>query len=240
MGMLEGDGVSPGCNFSGPAALKQATMRAEVVTIHDAGIPAPSASKKTSVTGVVLAGGPGTRFAGADKGLIQVGGRTLVKRVLEQLLLQVSQIIIVANRNQPLYASYGYRVIPDALPGHEGPLAGVAAGLAAIETSHALFVPVDAARLPTHLAANLLKAQTQRGGAPTLVRSANRTIATCCLLAASERQSVESALASGKRSLDEWLQARNAMQVDFSDWPKEFWGLDAPAAMPALEKALLR
>jgi molybdopterin-guanine dinucleotide biosynthesis protein A len=155
-------------------------------------------------------------------------------------MLQVSQIIIVANRHQALYATYGYPVIADKLADYQGPLAGVAAGLAAIETSHALFVPADAARLPTNLAAELAKAHVDHGGPPAFVRSADRVIANCCLLAAKERTSVDAALAAGKRELADWLKARDAAPVDFSNWPAEFWGVESPAGMPALEKALLR
>jgi len=101
-------------------------------------------------------------------------------------------------------------------------------------------VPVDAARLPTHLASGLLRAHTERGGKPCLVRAADRSLPTCCLLARTERMSVESALKHGERDLHVWLAKREAVEVDFRDWPAEFWGLRSPDQMAALEKALLR
>ncbi len=213
-------------------------MRAEIITIREPDRAAPPAP--LTLTGVILAGGSGERFAGTDRGLIPVAGRALVKRVLEQLFLQVRHVVIVANRNQALYATYGHRVVSDALPGHQGPLAGVAAGLAAIETSHALFVPVDAARVPNILAASLLRAHAEHRGAPCYVRSGDGPVPACCLVARTERASVEAALAAGQRDLLAWLRSRGAVEVDFSNWPSQFWGVHSPEQLAALEKALLR
>lgn len=187
---------------------------------------------------VVLAGGRGARFAGSDKGLILVGGRPLVKHVIERLLMQVRDIVIVANRHHAQYASYGHRVVSDALQGFEGPLAGIAAGLAAVETSHALIVPVDAARLPLDLAASLWRVHEERNGVPCMVHGADGIVPVCCLLAKSEQESIEAALAAGERSVIHWLRSRNAVEVDFRDWPVQFWSLNSPDELKRLESAL--
>jgi molybdopterin-guanine dinucleotide biosynthesis protein A len=197
-----------------------------------------SHSPRPSITGVILAGGRGQRFSDADKGLMQVDGRPLIKRVLERLLLQVDRVLIVANRNQEIYSGFGHRIISDTLPHFQGPLAGIAAGLQALETSHALFVPVDAARLPTDLAAALMRAHLDNHHAPALVRSADGPLPVCCLLRKAELLSVEEALACGERSVLAWLHSRHAVEVDFSDWPAAFWSLNTPQERAALELAL--
>src|ERR1051326_1740787 len=168
-------------------------MRAEILNLSGEAGPVATGTP-AGITAVVLAGGKAERFAGLDKGLIPVGGRALIKRVVEQLVTQVGQIVIVTNRNQALYASYGYRVVSDALPDHQGPLSGIAAGLAAIETSHALFVPVGAARLPGNLARTLWQPCSQNN-ASCVVHGPDRPIASCCLVAKSERGFAEAALA---------------------------------------------
>lgn len=211
-------------------------MRAEIITLRDGGL-APAAVA-AGITGVVLAPGGDERFAGVDKGLIPIGGRSLVKRVVEQLVLQVKQIVIVAGRHERLYAAFGYGVL---LAGAErpNPLAAMAVALGAIETTHALFVPADAGRLPPDLGARLWQAHSQRNGAPTIVLSADGALPECCLIARSERTSIEQALAAG-RTLTDWLASRRAVEVDFRDWPPLFWGLKSPKDVATLEDALRR
>jgi molybdenum cofactor guanylyltransferase len=215
-------------------------MRAEVITFQresPGSTDAPPAA--AGLTGVVLAGGRSPNFAGVDKALIQVAGRAVLKRVLEQLVLQVSQILIVTNRNPSLYAGYGYRVVPDALPEDQGPLSGIVAGLKAIETSHALFVPADAAKLPPNLAQTLLQAHGQHR-APCVVLGTDRLLPACCLVPKSEHASAEAALLGGQRDPVEWLRSRGAAPVDFRAWPTAFWSLRSPADVPVVEAALRR
>ena len=50
------------------------------------------------------------------------------RRVLDRLAPQVGAVLINTNRNREAYAALGQRVVPDALTGYPGPLAGMAAG----------------------------------------------------------------------------------------------------------------
>ena len=81
-----------------------------------------------SVTGLILAGGKGSRMGGVDKGLQAFRGRRLVDHVYERLAPQVGGVIINANQNQDAYRTFGVRVVSDALKekagGFAGPLAG--------------------------------------------------------------------------------------------------------------------
>jgi molybdopterin-guanine dinucleotide biosynthesis protein A len=82
-----------------------------------------------TVTGIVLAGGKGSRMGGVDKGLQPLRGKPMVEWVLARLTPQVSEIIINANQNVPVYARYEHRVVSDQIGGFAGPLAGLHAGL---------------------------------------------------------------------------------------------------------------
>jgi len=77
----------------------------------------------SSVTGLILAGGKGSRMGGVDKGLQIFRGRRLVDHVYERLAPQVGGVIINANQNQDEYRSFGVRVVSDAIGGFAGPLA---------------------------------------------------------------------------------------------------------------------
>jgi len=84
------------------------------------------------VTGVVLAGGKGSRMAGeqAHKALLDVGGRSIVGRVIDSLAMVLDDVVIVANDPVP-FARFGVRVVPDRadLSGMSGPMTGVVSGL---------------------------------------------------------------------------------------------------------------
>jgi molybdopterin-guanine dinucleotide biosynthesis protein A len=79
--------------------------------------------------GVILAGGQATRMGGGDKGLLRVGGQTLLDRVIDRLAPQVAGLALNANGDPARFAHLGVPVLPDSVDGFAGPLAGVLAGL---------------------------------------------------------------------------------------------------------------
>ena len=79
--------------------------------------------------GVILAGGRATRMGGGDKGLLTLGGQTLLTRVIERLRPQVGAMALNANGDPDRFADLGLPVIADSIEGFAGPLAGVLAGL---------------------------------------------------------------------------------------------------------------
>ncbi len=79
--------------------------------------------------GVILAGGLATRMGGGDKGLLSLGGQTLLSRVIDRLAPQVSGVALNANGDPARFESYGLPVLADSIDGFAGPLAGVLAGL---------------------------------------------------------------------------------------------------------------
>lgn len=79
--------------------------------------------------GVILAGGQATRMGGGDKGLLRLGGQTLLTRVVDRLAPQVAEVALNANGDPARFAAYDFPVLPDSIDGFVGPLAGVLAGL---------------------------------------------------------------------------------------------------------------
>lgn len=79
--------------------------------------------------GVILAGGLASRMGGGDKGLLALGGSTLLGHVIARLDPQVADIALNANGDPTRFAANGLPVIDDSVEGYAGPLAGVLAGL---------------------------------------------------------------------------------------------------------------
>jgi molybdopterin-guanine dinucleotide biosynthesis protein A len=104
------------------------------------------------ITGLILAGGRAQRMGGIDKGLIPFHGKPLIESAISRLKLQVSTILINANRSITKYSHYGYPVLMDETPDFSGPLAGFSVGLKHCKTPYLLTSPCDSPLLPTDLA----------------------------------------------------------------------------------------
>jgi molybdopterin-guanine dinucleotide biosynthesis protein A len=81
------------------------------------------------VTGVVQAGGKSTRMGGQPKALLQLGGRSIVERVVAALTSVVDDVLVVTNTPE-LYAFLGLPMVADVYPDH-GSLGGIYSGLRA-------------------------------------------------------------------------------------------------------------
>lgn len=81
------------------------------------------------VLGVVLAGGLASRMGGADKGLLSLGGRPLIGRVIERFAPQVDGLVLSANGDPARFATFGLDVLADDISGYPGPLAGLVAAM---------------------------------------------------------------------------------------------------------------
>jgi len=164
-----------------------------------------------NVTGLILAGGRGSRMDGADKGLQPFAGRPLIEHAIERLRPQVGHILISANRNGERYAAYGCPVLGDRLGGFLGPLAGIDAALAECTTPYLATVPCDAPYFPADLVAHLL---TAIGTADAVIVADHPVFA---LLRRDTRQALADYLASGGRKVRDWYGGLCSVTVDFAD-----------------------
>jgi molybdenum cofactor guanylyltransferase len=81
------------------------------------------------IPGVLLAGGLARRMGGGDKPMRQIGGRTILERVIARLEPQCDGLILNANGDPARFAGFGLPVIADTVEDFPGPLAGVLAAL---------------------------------------------------------------------------------------------------------------
>lgn len=118
--------------------------------------------------GVILAGGLSRRMGGGDKCLMELGGETLLARVIDRLAPQVDGLILNANGDPARFAAFGLPVVPDSVEGFAGPLAGVLAGMEAaarLGAEHIVTAAADTPFFPRDLAAHLRRA-AEEAGAP--------------------------------------------------------------------------
>jgi molybdenum cofactor guanylyltransferase len=172
-------------------------------------------SPNVEISGIVLAGGKGSRMGGVDKGLQVLRGRPMIEWVLARFTPQVSEIIINANQNVPVYAKYEHRVVPDQIGGFAGPLAGLHAGLNAAKHPLVVTVPCDSPFLPSDLVARL---KDQLGSRDLAVaKTGDQAHPVFALMKRDVRESLEAFLASGGRKIDAWYAALKVVEVPFDD-----------------------
>ena len=193
---------------------------------------------REAVTGVVLAGGRGTRMGGADKGLVEVGGRPMVEHVLAVVQRQAGAVAINANRSADRYARYGHPVIADRLDGFQGPLAGMASALEAAATEFVLVVPCDSPLLDPALGPRLHAALAEREADIAVAHDGERMHPVFVLLRRSVRSGLEAFLARGERKIDRWFEEEKTEVVDFSDLPDMFLNVNREADRSHLEARL--
>lgn len=164
-------------------------------------------SAHPAIAAGVLAGGEGRRLAGADKGLLRWRGLPLVQHVLTALRPQSAAQLISANRNLDVYAGFGVPVVRDG-EGH-GPLAGLAALLAAAPHDWLLCVPCDAPLLPADLAARLLATAQASHASASYLHDGERAHPTFCLVRTTLAASAGTA-AARSTGLGDWLAQQGA------------------------------
>jgi molybdopterin-guanine dinucleotide biosynthesis protein A len=172
------------------------------------------------VTGIVLAGGRGSRMGGVDKGLQPLRGKPMVARVLERLAPQVDEIVLNANQNLDAYAGFGHRVVPDSLGGFAGPLAGLHAGLQAAAHPLAVTVPCDSPFLPLDLVVRLR--DSLAGNDLAVAKTGDQPHPVFALVRRTVLPHLERFLAGGGRKIDAWYATLSVVEVSFDDQPDAF------------------
>lgn len=188
------------------------------------------------ITGVVLAGGQGSRMGGVDKGLLRWRGEPLIAPILAGLQPQVGQAMINANRRLEEYQSFGVPVVGDTLADFQGPLAGMLVALQHASTAYVLCVPCDTPRVFPSLTTRLLSALQAQQADIAVVHDGKHLQPMHVLLATHLLSSLQAYLAAGGRSPQQWFAQQRVATVDCSDAADYFRGINTPAEQQALEQ----
>jgi molybdopterin-guanine dinucleotide biosynthesis protein A len=189
------------------------------------------------ITGLVLAGGQGRRMGGVDKGLQQLQGRPLIAWVLERLRPQVDEILISANQNLERYAALGHPVLPDAVGGFAGPLAGLERGLSAARHELLVSAPCDSPFLPHDLVRRLHAALVAQGAELAVARTGTQPHPVFCLCRRSLHADLHAYLTGGGRKIDTWYGRLRVAEVAFDDVAAAFSNINTRAELASHENA---
>ncbi len=184
------------------------------------------------ITVAILAGGAGTRLGGRDKGLQALHGRPLIASVIAGVnsLRHAGarlQLLIVANRHLGEYAVHA-RTIRDEIDGYRGPLAGIAAALAASTTSRVLTLPVDCPEPPENLLERLTHVAVASAATILVAHDGERRQPLFALYRGDLAAAATAAAAAVRagQGVRAWQDAMAAREVDFSDLRRQFLNLN--------------
>jgi len=106
----------------------------------------PSPLSRPQATAAILAGGAATRMGGAVKALLDIGGRTILDRLVETLRPRFAELLLVAKEPEPFLelaaATPPWRLVLDSQPGRSS-LTGIHTALANASFDHVFLTACD-------------------------------------------------------------------------------------------------
>ena len=200
-----------------------------------------------AVTGLILAGGRGTRMGGTDKGLQNFRGLPLALNTLMRLQMQqgqaLTEVMINANRNESAYAAFGTPVWPDTLDGFAGPLAGFMTGLEHCQTPLLLTVPCDTPLFPLDLVQRMHQALRREQADLAMAAACEedgqlRAQPVFCLMRVGLLESLVAFTQQAGRKIDAWTALHRTVLVPFNeptDNPQAFFNANTAEQLQSLE-----
>jgi molybdenum cofactor guanylyltransferase len=198
---------------------------------------------RPEVTGVILAGGRGSRMGGADKGLQNFNGMPMALHTLMRLAPQVGEVMINANRNLGAYEAFGVPVWPDVLGDYAGPLAGFLTALERCETPWLVTVPCDTPLFPQDLVSRLAAAAVRENASIAMAAAPEsdgkvHIQPVFCLLRVDLLESLVKFTQAGGRKIDAWTAQHSPALVPFDtpqDDPRAFFNVNTLEELRHLE-----
>lgn len=207
-------------------------------------MPEPIPGPRT--VGAILAGGLGTRMGWRDKVLMRLGGETLLRHIVRRLEPQCGGLILNANGDPSRFTDISLPVIPDILPGHAGPLAGLLSALDWAlahrpEAEWVVTVPGDTPFLPEDLVMRLHAARQDAGLPLACAESGDRLHPAVGLWPVALRDDLHHALTEENvRSVRGWAERHGYARAVWPETPTDpFFNINTPEDLAAAEALLL-
>lgn len=191
---------------------------------------------------IVLAGGRSQRFGERDKALAPVDGTPMLCHVVERVTPVVDEVVVNCRSDQRRAIEracdeFEVSVALDPIP-DRGPVAGLAAGLDAVEGGAAVAVPCDMPRVAPTLLDRLFAA---RAPAAVVQVDGRRRPLPAVYDSSTARPACERALEEGTARLQDVLARLEPSVVDADEvdvGPTAFVNVNTPTDLRAVEAAL--
>lgn len=189
---------------------------------------------------VILAGGRSSRMGGGDKCLLPIAGKSLIAHILERLAPQTRDILINTNSGPAPFLKFGLPVLPDAVPGFQGPLAGLLTGMRWSRRRHPraaylLSAASDVPFLPPNLVDALSDALTQQHADIAIASCAQGAHPTIGLWPVDLADHLEQdLLRTPVRSMHRWLEQFRVAHAMFAS--EALANINTPAELESCRK----
>ena len=197
------------------------------------------------IIGILLAGGLSRRMGGGDKNLLQLGGKSILRHVIERIAPQVDTLILNANGDADRFAEYGLPVVGDVIDGYAGPLAGVLTGLewASVNSPSCEWVATfatDAPFVPKNLVVELLNSIEANGADMACAMSKDRTHPPFGIWPIRLKDSLRAAMIDEEmRKIDLWTARYKIVHVPFEEEGIDpFFNINKPDNLDEAEQLL--
>jgi molybdenum cofactor guanylyltransferase len=186
---------------------------------------------------IVLAGGRSSRF-GRDKLVEPIDGRPMVDRAIDAVRALTSDIVVVVSPGAAPTIDRGVTIVHDERP-FEGPLAGLATGLAVLASSveHVVLVGGDMPSLMPAVLEQLISALARHDAAVLADETGPRPL-PMAIRSSVAGPAVERLVAGGERRLRALIDELDAEVIPRSTWERDdpmggtLVDVDTPADLP--------
>jgi len=200
---------------------------------------------RSSVLGVLLAGGRARRMGGGDKCLRPLGSGTILTHVIARARPQTDGLLLNANGDPARFAAFGLPVAADVVEGFAGPLAGVLSGMAWAR-AHRPDLPwiatiaTDTPFFPRDLVARLLAAALRAGADLACAASGGRAHPVFGLWPVRLAEDLRRAMLEEEiRKVDLWTARHRLVEVSFAAEPIDpFFNTNRPEDLAEAERLL--
>ncbi len=180
---------------------------------------------------------------GGDKPFRDLGGKSLIGRVIDIARSQCDQVMISSNAGQDAFTQYDAPVVADIPKPGQGPLGGILGGLKALPDGVDWLVtfPVDCPIVPLDMVERLLAAAEGGGVKAAYASHAGRDHYLSSIWHRDAHNVIADLLAEGNRRVRGPLIALDALRVVFADkvsGPNVFTNINTSDDLKALDAAL--
>lgn len=182
---------------------------------------------------------------GGEKPFRRIGDQLLISRVIETASRQCDAVLVSSNDDPERFGEIGITcpVLPDPLPGGQGPLAGILAGVSAMPDGFdwmAVF-PVDCPVVPDDMVVRLLETAKAQRAMASFIRHDGRDHVLSAILHRDAAKTISEQLAQNDGRVFACHQKMKSVVLEYpvsADHPAWFANINTPDDLDWLTKVL--